>query len=47
MGPFIMIGEEDADAGKKSKEKVEVFSYELLAYRAFVHPDAMPASGYQ
>jgi len=30
--------------GKKSKEKVEVFSYELLAYRAFVNPDAMPDS---
>lgn len=30
--------------GKKSKEKVEVFSYELLAYRAFVNPDAMPGS---
>ena len=28
--------------GKKSKEKVEVFSYELLAYRALVNPDAMP-----
>jgi ribonucleoside-diphosphate reductase alpha chain len=30
--------------GKKSKEKVEVFSYELLAYREFVNPDAMPGS---
>jgi len=30
--------------GKKSKEKVEVFSYELLAYRAQVNPQAMPAS---
>ena len=29
-------------AGKKSKEKVEVFSFELLAYRALVNPDAMP-----
>jgi len=30
--------------GKKSKEKVEVFSYELLAYRTLVNPDAMPYS---
>ena len=30
--------------GKKSKEKVEVFSYELLAYREFVNPGAMPVS---
>jgi ribonucleoside-diphosphate reductase alpha chain len=28
--------------GKKSKEKVEVYSYELLAYRTLVNPDAMP-----
>jgi ribonucleoside-diphosphate reductase alpha chain len=28
--------------GKKTKEKVDVFSYELLAYRATVDPDAMP-----
>ena len=28
--------------GKKSKEKVEVFSYELLAYRALVDTDASP-----
>ncbi|SDD99294.1 adenosylcobalamin-dependent ribonucleoside-diphosphate reductase [Aquimonas voraii] len=28
--------------GKKSKEKVEVYSYELLAYRSLVNPDAMP-----
>jgi ribonucleoside-diphosphate reductase alpha chain len=28
--------------GKKSKEKVEVYSYELLAYRELVNPDAMP-----
>ena len=28
--------------GKKSKEKVEVFSYELLAYRELVNPQAMP-----
>ena len=30
--------------GKKTKEKVEVFSYELLAYREFINPDAMPGS---
>jgi ribonucleoside-diphosphate reductase alpha chain len=30
--------------GKKSKEKVEVFSYELLAYREFVNQNAMPGS---
>jgi ribonucleoside-diphosphate reductase alpha chain len=30
--------------GKKSKEKVEVFSYELLAYRALINADAMPGS---
>jgi ribonucleoside-diphosphate reductase alpha chain len=28
--------------GKKSKEKVEVYSYELLAYRTLVNTDAMP-----
>ena len=28
--------------GKKSKEKVDVFSFELLAYRALVNQDAMP-----
>ena len=28
--------------GKKSKEKVEVFSYELLAYRTLVNPQADP-----
>ena len=28
--------------GKKTKEKVDVFSYELLAYRGLVNPDAMP-----
>ena len=28
--------------GKKSKEKVDVFSYELLSYRELVNPDAMP-----
>jgi ribonucleoside-diphosphate reductase alpha chain len=31
--------------GKKTKEKVDVFSYELLAYRSNVDPDAMPAPG--
>ena len=30
--------------GKKTKEKVDVFSYELLAYRALVNPKAMPFS---
>ena len=30
--------------GKKSKEKVEVFSYELLAYRELINPRAMPFS---
>lgn len=28
--------------GKKSKEKVDVFSFELLAYRAMVNPEAAP-----
>lgn len=28
--------------GKKTKEKVDVFSYELLAYRELVNADAMP-----
>ena len=28
--------------GKKTKEKVDVFSFELLAYRELVNPDAMP-----
>jgi ribonucleoside-diphosphate reductase alpha chain len=31
--------------GKKSKEKVDVFSFELLAYRELVNPNAMPAGG--
>ena len=31
-------------AGKKSKEKVDVFSFELLAYRELVNPKAMPFS---
>ena len=30
--------------GKKSKEKVDVFSFELLAYRQMVNPRAMPNS---
>ncbi|WP_447731005.1 adenosylcobalamin-dependent ribonucleoside-diphosphate reductase [Pseudoxanthomonas suwonensis] len=30
--------------GKKSKEKVDVYSFELLAYRHFVNPKAMPFS---
>ncbi len=30
--------------GKKSKEKVEVFSYELLAYRTLINAKAMPYS---
>ena len=30
--------------GKKSKEKVEVFSYELLAYRELINSAAMPGS---
>jgi ribonucleoside-diphosphate reductase alpha chain len=29
--------------GKKTKEKVDVFSFELLAYREFVNKDAMPS----
>ena len=28
--------------GKKSKEKVDVYSFELLAYRALINPDAEP-----
>jgi ribonucleoside-diphosphate reductase alpha chain len=30
--------------GKKSKEKVDVYSYELLAYRELVNPRAMPGT---
>jgi ribonucleoside-diphosphate reductase alpha chain len=30
--------------GKKSKEKIDVFSFELLAYREMVNADAMPYS---
>ncbi len=31
--------------GKKSKEKVDVYSYELLAYRHLVNPEANPDAG--
>lgn len=31
-------------AGKKSKEKVDVFSFELLAYRELINKEAMPYS---
>jgi ribonucleoside-diphosphate reductase alpha chain len=31
--------------GKKSKEKVDVFSYELLAYRELINANASPESG--
>jgi ribonucleoside-diphosphate reductase alpha chain len=30
--------------GKKSKEKVDVYSFELLAYRAMINPEAQPGS---
>jgi ribonucleoside-diphosphate reductase alpha chain len=30
--------------GKKSKEKVDVFSFELLAYRSLINPRALPGS---
>jgi ribonucleoside-diphosphate reductase alpha chain len=30
--------------GKKSKEKIDVFSFELLAYRELINPRAMPHS---
>ncbi len=30
--------------GRKTKEKVEVYSYELLAYRMLINPDASPDS---
>ena len=30
--------------GKKSKEKVDVFSFELLAYKKMINPEAMPFS---
>jgi ribonucleoside-diphosphate reductase alpha chain len=31
--------------GKKSKQKVDVFSFELLAYRELINANAMPAAG--
>jgi ribonucleoside-diphosphate reductase alpha chain len=31
--------------GRKTKEKVDVYSFELLAYRELVDPDAAPAGG--
>jgi len=31
-------------SGKKSKEKVDVYSFELLAYRELINPKAMPNS---
>ena len=31
--------------GRKTKEKVDVFSFEMLAYRELVDPDAMPDGG--
>jgi ribonucleoside-diphosphate reductase alpha chain len=31
-------------AGRKAKEKIEVFSYELLAYRTLINPKAQPGS---
>jgi len=31
--------------GKKTKEKVDVFSFEMLAYRDMVDPEALPATG--
>ncbi|HEX7081068.1 MAG TPA: LAGLIDADG family homing endonuclease [Gammaproteobacteria bacterium] len=31
-------------AGRKTKEKIDVFSFELLAYRELVNPQAMPGS---
>jgi len=30
--------------GKKSKEKIDVFSFELLAYRELINPKALPGS---
>ncbi len=33
--------------GKKTKEKVDVYSYELLAYRHLINPQAMPDSEQQ
>ncbi len=31
--------------GRKTKEKIEVYSFELLAWRALVDPDAVPGDG--
>ncbi|HJW31145.1 MAG TPA: LAGLIDADG family homing endonuclease, partial [Saprospiraceae bacterium] len=31
-------------SGKKSKEKIDVFSFELLAYRQLINPRALPSS---
>ncbi|MDN5869701.1 MAG: ribonucleoside-diphosphate reductase [Nitrococcus sp.] len=31
-------------AGRKSKEKIDVYSFELLAYRHFVDPQALPST---
>ncbi|MFQ5755616.1 MAG: adenosylcobalamin-dependent ribonucleoside-diphosphate reductase [Acidiferrobacterales bacterium] len=31
--------------GRKTKEKIEVFSYELLAYRILIDPEATPETG--
>ena len=31
--------------GKKTKEKIDVYSYELLAYRELIDPRAMPHAG--
>jgi ribonucleoside-diphosphate reductase alpha chain len=33
--------------GKKTKEKIDVYSYELLAYREHIDPDAMPSADQQ
>ncbi|MDE2089124.1 MAG: adenosylcobalamin-dependent ribonucleoside-diphosphate reductase [Gammaproteobacteria bacterium] len=33
--------------GKKSKEKIDVYSFELLAYRALLNPKAMPYSEHE
>ncbi len=33
--------------GKKTKEKVDVFSFEMLAYRDMVDPEAMPAAPHE
>jgi ribonucleoside-diphosphate reductase alpha chain len=30
--------------GRKTKEKIDVFSFELLAYRELINPSAMPAA---